>query len=195
MDHAQVLNKVLKADMQNIRSTLDELDVDAFEKAIDRIIQAPAYLRNGSARLRAPSPSSSFITCSFIFPGRYRASHSGVSDVFEQLGPHRTGTICSSAFPSPGIPARTIEAMEFARTRAARGLSPLPTAPSRPCTPTADICLNAKSDMASFVDSFAAPLSLINALIVALGPAPAAGSFRILRGHGADLEQPRRLPR
>jgi len=33
----------------------------------------------------------------------------------------------------------------------------------------ADICLFAKSDMVSFVDSLVAPLSLINALIVSIG--------------------------
>ena len=40
MDHVQVLNKVLKADIQNIRSTLDEIDISSFERAIDMILQA-----------------------------------------------------------------------------------------------------------------------------------------------------------
>ena len=38
-----------------------------------------------------------------------------------------------------------------------------------PLSDTADTCLMARTDMASFVDSLAAPLSVINALLVSLG--------------------------
>ena len=58
--------------------------------------------------------------------------------------------------------------MEFARSRGAE-LIAITDGPLSPLHSTANICLMAKSDMSSFVDSFAAPLSLINALIVALG--------------------------
>ena len=58
--------------------------------------------------------------------------------------------------------------MEFARGRGA-SLIAITDGPLSPLHATADTCLMAKSDMSSFVDSFAAPLSLINALIVALG--------------------------
>ena len=53
MDHAQVLNKVLKADIQNIRSTLDEMDINAFEDAIEKIIAARTIYVLG---LRASAP-------------------------------------------------------------------------------------------------------------------------------------------
>ena len=68
----------------------------------------------------------------------------------------------------PRYTARSIEAMEFALSRGA-SLVAITDGPLSPLHSTADVCLMAKSDMASFVDSFAAPLSLINALIVALG--------------------------
>ena len=105
MDHTQVLNKVLKADMQNIRSTLDELDVDAFEKAIDRDHSGPAHLRNGSAGLRRRIAEFFVHYLRFIFVRTSPCVTSGVSDVFEQLARIGRGTICSSASPSPGIPA------------------------------------------------------------------------------------------
>ena len=57
---------------------------------------------------------------------------------------------------------------DFARKQGA-SLIAITDGPLSPLHSTADICLMAKSDMSSFVDSFAAPLSLINALIVALG--------------------------
>ena len=164
MDHTQVLNKVLKADMQNIRSTLDELDVDAFEKAIDRIIQARHIYVMG---LRASGPIAQFFVhyLRFIFQD-VTCVTSGVSDVFEQLARIGQGDLLIG-ISFPRYTSRTIEAMEFAHTRGA-GLIAITDGPLSPLHASADICLNAKSDMASFVDSFAAPLSLINALIVAL---------------------------
>ena len=164
MDHAQVLNKVLKADMQNIRSTLDELDVNAFEKAVDSIIQARHVYVLG---LRASAPIAQFFVhyLRFIFQD-VACVTSGVSDVFEQLARIGEGDLLIG-ISFPRYTSRTIEAMEFARSRGA-GLIAITDGPLSPLHSTADICLNAKSDMASFVDSFAAPLSLINALIVAL---------------------------
>ncbi|MGI6240069.1 MAG: MurR/RpiR family transcriptional regulator, partial [Christensenellales bacterium] len=91
---------------------------------------------------------------------------SGVSDVFEQLARIGEGDLLIG-ISFPRYTSRSIEAMEFARSRGAE-LIAITDGPLSPLHATSDICLNAKSDMASFVDSFAAPLSLINALIVAL---------------------------
>ncbi|MDD6883436.1 MAG: MurR/RpiR family transcriptional regulator [Eubacteriales bacterium] len=165
MDHAQVLNKVLKADIQNIRSTLDELDINAFENAIDSIIQARQIYVMG---LRASAPIAEFFVhyLKFIFPN-VQVVTSGVSDVFEQLSRIGEGDLLIG-LSFPRYTKRTIEAMEFARSQGAK-LIAITDGPLSPLYQAAEICLIAKSDMASFVDSFAAPLSLINALIVALG--------------------------
>ena len=165
MDHAQVLNKVLKADMQNIRATLDELDVSAFEKAVDRIIEARSIYVLG---LRASAPIAEFLAhyLKFIFPN-VRVVTSGISDVFEQLSRIGEGDLLIG-LSFPRYTRRTIQAMEFAQSRGA-SLIAITDGPLSPLHSAADVCLTARSDMASFVDSFAAPLSLINALIVALG--------------------------
>ena len=165
LDHAQVLNKVLKADMQNIRSTLDEIDLNSFEKAIDMIIQARRIYVMG---LRASAPIAEFFVhyLKFIFP-HVQLIVSGVSDVFEQLSRiEESDLLIGISFPR--YTSRSIEAMEFAHRQGA-SLIAITDGPLSPLHSTADICLMAKSDMSSFVDSFAAPLSLINALIVALG--------------------------
>ena len=165
MDHSQVLNKVLKADLQNIRSTLDEIDLSAFEQAIDMIIQARAIYVMG---LRASAPIAEFFAhyLKFIFPN-VRVVTSGVSDVFEQLSRIGEGDLLIG-ISFPRYTSRSIEAMGFARQQGA-SLIAITDGPLSPLHSTADVCLMAKSDMSSFVDSFAAPLSLINALIVALG--------------------------
>ena len=165
MDHVQVLNKVLKADIQNIRSTLDELDIGSFERAIDAIIQTRQIYVMG---LRSSAPIAEFFVhyLKFIFPN-VRVVTSGVSDVFEQLSRIGEGDLLIG-ISFPRYASRSIEAMDFARKQGA-SLIAITDGPLSPLHSTADICLMAKSDMSSFVDSFAAPLSLINALLVALG--------------------------
>lgn len=92
---------------------------------------------------------------------------SGVSDVFEQLSRIGEGDLLIG-ISFPRYAARSIQAMDFARSQGA-SLIAITDGPLSPLHSAADICLMAKSDMSSFVDSFAAPLSLINALLVALG--------------------------
>ncbi|MEF9973326.1 MAG: MurR/RpiR family transcriptional regulator [Clostridia bacterium] len=165
MDHTQVLTRVLKSDIANIRATLDELDLQAFEDSIDQILAARNIYVLG---LRASAPLAQFLAhyLNFISPSVTLVT-SGVSDIFEQLSRIEHGDLLIG-ISFPRYTSRTIQAMNFARTRGA-ALIAITDGPLSPLHAAADLCLTAKSDMASFVDSLAAPLSLINALIVALG--------------------------
>ena len=60
-----------------------------------------------------------------------------------------------------------MKAMQFAAGQGAHVIA-ITDGPLSPLHSAAALCLTARSDMASFVDSLTAPLSLINALIVAL---------------------------
>ena len=165
MDHSQVLAKVLKADMQNIRATMDEIDIHVFEAAIDKILQARHIYVLG---LRASAPLAQFLShyLKYIFPNVTLVT-SGISDVFEQIMRiNDEDLLIGISFPH--YTSRTLEAMELAKNRGASLLA-ITDGPLSPLHSVADLCLMAKSDMASFVDSLCAPLSLINALIVALG--------------------------
>ena len=87
--------------------------------------------------------------------------------VFEQLlhvGPE--DVVIGISFPR--YSRRTVKAMQFAHDRGAEAIAITDSAAS-PLAPYSSITLLAKSDMASFVDSLVAPLSLVNALIVAIG--------------------------
>ena len=165
MDQTQVLSKVLKADMQNIRSTIDELDVQVFENVVERILNANDIYVLG---LRASAPLAQFLThyLKFVFKNVHLVT-SGISDVFEQLSRIDEGDLLIG-ISFPRYSARTLEAMQFARSRNAT-LVAITDGPLSPLHSAADLCLTAKSEMTSFVDSLAAPLSVINALIVALG--------------------------
>ena len=164
MDQSQVLSKVLKADMQNIRATIDELDEKVFENVVQSLLQARNIYVLG---LRSSAPLAQFFAhyLNFIF-SNVQTVTSGVSDIFEQLA--RIGEddvlVCISF---PRYSSRIIEAMDFAKSRGAQ-LIAITDGPLSPLHSASDFCLTAKSDMASFVDSLVAPLSLINALIVAL---------------------------
>ncbi|MDO4386726.1 MAG: MurR/RpiR family transcriptional regulator [Clostridia bacterium] len=164
MGHAQVLNKVLKTDIQNIRTTLDELDLATFDAVIESILQARSIYVLG---LRASAPLAEFFGhyLNFIFPNVHTVT-SGVSDVFEQIARiSDEDVLIGISFPR--YTSHTVKAMKFARSRGAT-LIAITDGPLSPLHAEANLCLMAKSDMASFVDSLAAPISLINALIVAL---------------------------
>ena len=164
MGHAQVLNKVLKTDIQNIRTTLDELDLATFDAVIESILQARNLYVLG---LRASAPLAEFFGhyLNFIFPNVHTVT-SGVSDVFEQIARiSDEDVLIGISFPR--YTSHTVKAMKFARSRGAT-LIAITDGPLSPLHAEANLCLMAKSDMASFVDSLAAPISLLNALIVAL---------------------------
>ncbi len=165
MDHTQVLSRVLKADIQNIRATIDELDLNQFEEVIESVLSARQIYVLG---LRASATLAEFLGhyLNFIFPNVHVVT-SGISDIFEQLSRITEGDLLIG-ISFPRYTSRTIEAMGFAKSRGAKLVS-ITDGPLSPLHAVSDLCLTAKSDMASFVDSLAAPLSLINALIVALG--------------------------
>lgn len=162
---SEVLRTVLRADMQNIRQTIDEIDECAFEEVVDRLMKARRIYVLG---VRAAAPLASFLGyyLNFVFDDVQVAS-TGVIDVFERIA--RIGAddvLIGISFPR--YSTRTLEAMGFAKARGAQVIA-ITDGPMSPLADAATICLNAHTDMASFVDSLAAPLSMINALIVSLG--------------------------
>ena len=164
MGSSQVLNKVLKGDIQNIRSTLDEIDVPSFDQTIDSLLTARRIYVLG---LRASAPLAEFLGhyLNFIFPNVSTVT-SGVSDVFEQIARiSDEDVLIGISFPR--YTNHTVKAMRFAKSRSATVIA-ITDGPLSPLRAESNYCLSAKSEMASFVDSLAAPMSLINALIVAL---------------------------
>ncbi len=161
----EVLSTVLKADMQNIRSTIDGIDNAAFLRAVQVISGARRIYILG---LRSAAPLAQFAGyyLHYIFDD-VRVVAAGSTDVFEAISRiEASDVLLGISFPR--YSSRTIEAMSFARSRHAQVIG-LTDGPMSPLHEVADICLSMRTDMASFVDSMAAPMSVINALIVALG--------------------------
>ena len=161
-----ILSTVMQADIEKIRLTLEEVDREKFAQAVNAIVGARRIYILG---VRSASALASFLGFYFnlIFDNVLLIQAASASEVFEQLlrvGPQ--DVIIGISFPR--YSKRTVKAMEFARDRGAYVVA-ITDGETSPLAPIATCTLTAKSDMASFVDSLVAPLSLVNALIVAIG--------------------------
>ena len=166
MGGRDVLQTVLHADTDMIRVTLDEIDRDAFQGAVDALMGAKRIYILG---VRSSSALASFLGFYFnlLFENVTLVHTNSVSEIFEQelrVGP---GDV-PFGISFPRYSKRTLSAMKYARDRGARVIA-LTDSQLSPLARVADHVLLARSDMASFVDSLVAPLSVINALIVAVG--------------------------
>ena len=161
----KILETVLKSDADKIHSTLEKIDQNAFELAVDTILHAKHIYIIG---IRSCAPLASFMAFYFtlMFPNVHLIQTSSSSEIFEQMV--RIGkedVIIGISFPRYSM--RTLKAMEFANNRSAKVIT-LTDSVHSPMNLYSSCNLIADSDMASIVDSLVAPLSVINALIVAL---------------------------
>ncbi len=165
IDQADVLKTVLKADMQNIRATIDTVDNTAFQGAMNALLNADRIYVVG---MRSAFPIAQFLTyyLNFIFPGVVTVN-GALSDACEQMSRICEKDVCI-AISFPRYSTRTVDALQFAKERGSNTIA-ITDSMASPLTPYADFALTARSDMASFADSLVAPLSLINAIIVAAG--------------------------
>ena len=164
-DH-DILSMVMQSDIEKIRLTMEETDQAQFQRAVDAIVGARHIYILG---VRSAAAIASFLGFYFtlIFQNVTIIHTTSASEVFEQLlhiGPE--DVIIGISFPR--YSRRTVKAMQFAHDRGAEAIA-ITDSGASPLTPYSSISLLAKSDMASFVDSLVAPLSLVNALIVAIG--------------------------
>ncbi len=166
MGDRDVLQSVLTADVEKIRMTLDELDRDAFQGAVDAILGAKHIYILG---VRSASALANFLGFYFklLFDNVTLVDTAGVSEVFEQILRIGEGDVFIG-ISFPRYSKRTLTAMKYAKDRNADVVA-LTDSRLSPLARFAAHTLIAKSDMASFVDSLVAPLSVINALIVAVG--------------------------
>ena len=166
MGGRDVLQTVLHADTDMIRVTLDEIDRDAFQGAVDALMGAKRIYILG---VRSSSALASFLGFYFnlLFENVTLVHTNSVSEIFEQVLRVGPGDVLFG-ISFPRYSKRTLSAMRYARDRGARVIA-LTDSQLSPLARVADHVLLARSDMASFVDSLVAPLSVINALIVAVG--------------------------
>ena len=161
-----ILSMVMQADIENIHMTLEEIDRKSFDKAVELIGNAKRIYLLG---VRSAAAISSFICFYFnlIFDNVVWVNGNSVSEMFENMLRVGEGDVVIG-ISFPRYSHRTVKAMEYAKNRGAHVIA-ITDSTTSPLASMAQCTLTAKSDMASFVDSLVAPLSLVNALIVAVG--------------------------
>ena len=161
-----VLDKVVRSDMEKLRLSLAELSREDFAATVEAIVKARRIYILG---VRSSAALSDFLSFYFklIFDNVWQVQTSLASEMFEQmLRVGKDDVVIGISFPR--YSTRCVRAMEFARDQGATVVAVTDSELS-PLYDTANYRLLAKSDMASFVDSLVAPLSVLNALIVAVG--------------------------
>ena len=164
IDPKNVLSTVLKSDMQNLHNTLEDLDPAVFDNVVSRLLSARSIYVVG---MRSAAPLAQFLVnyLRYMFD-RVRLVSVGAADGLEEILQLREDDVLIG-ISFPRYSARTLEIMRFARHCGVQVVA-VTDGPMSPLCEVADACLTARTDMASFVDSLAAPLSLINALLVSL---------------------------
>ena len=163
-----VLEKVLMTNVENIRHTLDGISRTAFSEAVDAIVNAKNVYIIG---VRSSSMLATFLGYSLqmIFDNVRIIDTTAGSELFQQIMSIGEGDVMV-AISFPRYSKRVIKAVEFAR-RAGADVVALTDSAESPIAPAAQQVLIAQSDMASYIDSLVAPLSLVNALVVAVSRA------------------------
>ena len=165
ISQSEILASVLQSDIEKIKLTLANMDQNAFELAVDTILNAKRIYVVG---IRSCAPLANFLSfyLNLIFDNVTSVHTNSSSEIFEQL--IRIGAedvIIGISFPRYSM--RTLKALEFASNRKAKVIT-LTDSVHSPMTLYSSCNLIARSDMASIVDSLVAPLSVVNALVVAL---------------------------
>ena len=163
--HSEIVNSVLGSDIDNIKKVMGTLDAAAFEAAVDIIMHARTVYVIG---IRSCAPLAEFLAfyLNMIRGNVVLLKTSSMSEVFEQmLRIGKSDAIIGISFPRYSM--RTLKTMEFANDRNAKIIT-ITDSPNSPMNLYSSCNLCAGTEMDSIVDSLVAPLSVINALVVAL---------------------------
>jgi len=160
-----ILTQVLSSDIEQIRKTMEETDVNDFARAVDAIVDAKNIYILGQ---RSSSFLAKFMGYYFdlLFSNSRVISESPDSEVFEQIVRLSEGDLLI-AISFPRYSRLTIKTMQYARSIGVKIIA-VTDGLSSPLIELSDISLCARSDMISFLDTLVAPLSLVNALVVAV---------------------------
>ena len=165
ISQSQILETVLQSDIEKIKQTLNGIDHSAFNQAIDTILNARKIYVLG---IRSCAPLAAFMSfyLNLLCDNVIAVNTNSSSEIFEQLiRINEEDVIIGISFPRYSM--RTLKALEFASNRKAKVIT-LTDSVHSPMNLYSSCNLIARSDMASIVDSLVAPLSVINALVVAL---------------------------
>ena len=160
-----VISMVLHSDMEKLRQTDETLDRNEFTAAVNAILKAKRVYILG---VRSVAPLANFLGyyLNYMFNNVHVVSGFSAGEMFEKIvGVNADDVVIAFSFPR--YSSSTTKGAQYCRSAGATviGFTDSKQSPLGQCC---DHVLIAKSDMVSLVDSLVAPLSVINALIVAI---------------------------
>lgn len=162
----EIFNYVLGNDIERLRTTLEEIDGECFKSFVDSIIDAASVYISGMRTSTFLADILGFYL-NYLRPNVRVIHENKVATVYEQMF-HigKKDVFVGISFPRYSAFARS--AMEYAKSKGAKVIA-ITDCSASPLYEIAELSLFARSEMASFLDSLVAPLSLVNALVVAVG--------------------------
>ena len=160
-----IVSMVLQADAEKLRQSSETVDRGEFQASVEAILNAKRIYILG---VRSASALASFLGyyLNYMFRNVHIVTASGTGEMFEKIvgvGPQDVVI----AFSFPRYSSSTVKAAQYCRSTGAEVIA-ITDHPESPLALCATHVLCAKSDMVSLVDSLVAPLSVVNALIVAI---------------------------
>lgn len=180
-DENTILNKILKGDIDNIRETLEEIDGEAFQEAVSRLLKARKIYILGMR--------TSFVVAQYlgfylgIILDNVHTVRMDMGDAFEQIVRIGEDDVVI-AFSFPRYSKKSFQLVKYAKEKGAHVIS-ITDSLFAPIASESDNTLIVKSNMASFVDSLVPAMSVANALAVAVG----MKEKEDIKEHFDDLEQ------
>jgi len=160
-----VLSMVLQADMDRLRQTGETVDRKEFRASVDAILNARRVYILG---VRSTAVLANFLGyyLNYMFRDVHVVTASGMSEMFEQIVGVGPGDAVI-AYSFPRYSTTTVKGVQYCRSTGATVVG-LTDSRVSPLGQNCDHVLVAKGDMVSLVDSLVAPMSVTNALIVAI---------------------------
>ena len=158
-----VIDNTMESDIAKIKYTLENIDRKAFSNAVDAILDAKNIYITG-ARSSEPIARLLSYNLSLIFDNVKLVVPTSSAEVFEQMYSVGEEDVVI-AFSFPRYSSKMVNGIKFARNKDAKVIVFTDSEVS-PIAEYAHSLLIAQSDMASFMDSLVAPLSIINAIVI-----------------------------
>ena len=160
-----VVTTVIQSDIEKLRQTGETVDREEFQASVDGILNARRIYVVG---VRSVAPLANFLGyyLNYMFNNVRIITASGTGEMFEQIvGIEKEDAVIAFSFPRYSSAA--VKAAQYCRSTGAKVIAITDNRQS-PLAQHSDHVICAKSDMVSLVDSLVAPLSVVNALIVAV---------------------------
>ena len=160
-----ILSMVLQSDIEKLRRTGEIISRDEFEASVNAVLNAKRVFIVGA---RSAAPLANFLGyyLNYMFNNVHIVTASGTSEMFEKIVGMKSEDIVI-AFSFPRYSSSTVKAAQYCRSTGAEVIA-ITDHQDSPLGQCATHVLCAKSGMVSLVDSLVAPLSVVNALIVAI---------------------------